>query len=57
MKNISDILIKKLTSSELSKLCDSFDDGSLESVFYKKLYLKDHQNNPKKYTTVLRKIK
>lgn len=57
MKNIGDTLIKKLTAPELSKLCDAYDDGSLKSVFHKKLYPKDHQNNPKKYTTVLRKIK
>ncbi|GAI19684.1 unnamed protein product [marine sediment metagenome] len=56
-KELGDILIKKLTPIELSVLCDAYDDGSLRTIFYETLYPRDHQNNPKKYTTVIKKIK
>lgn len=48
--DIAKVLLKKLTKEELSVLCDSFDDGSIDDVFDELLPV-DMQNYPEKYNT------
>lgn len=49
IKNIADILIKRLSLDDLSILCDSWDDGSLDDVFSAFLLPIDLENHPEKY--------
>ena len=48
-KTLGQILIEKLTPDELEQLTDSFEDGSLDDVFYDELFPEDKKNNPEKY--------
>jgi len=51
-KTLGQILIEKLTPDELEQLTDSFEDGSLDSVFYDELFPEDKKNHPRKYADV-----
>ena len=50
MKNIiGQILIKKLTKKEFSKLCEEWDDGSFDIWMREQGVKIDQKNYPKKY--------
>ena len=48
-KKIGEILINRLTLEELSALCDSYDDGSLDDIFDTVLIPMDWRKHPEKY--------
>lgn len=48
-EDLGKVLIEKLTKEELTDLCEAYDDGSIESIFYDCLYPEDKLNYPAKY--------
>lgn len=49
MVDIAKILVEKLTTEELSVLCEAYDNGELDAEFQETLIPKDCENNPEDY--------
>ncbi len=49
MEELAKVLINKLSKEELNKLCTSFDDGTINELFYVFLTPQDIINYPEQY--------
>ena len=47
--DLAKALIKKLTKKQLHLLCEIYDDGSIEDLFFTHLYPEDKRNYPQDY--------
>ena len=51
LENLAQSILKNLSKKELNALCNCFDDGSMDDLFYDYLLPVDEENYPEYYSS------